>query len=74
MATWAFRMCLLRRRVSAEVCGDLAGGAGLPHGEKYLCGRMLQGGVSEYSVGASVCESCAWIRACYADGDLQENV
>ena len=47
------------RRVSAEVCGDLAGGAGLPHGEKYLCGRMLQCGVSEYSVGASVCESCA---------------
>ena len=34
MATWAFRMCLLRRRVSTEVCGVLEGGASLPHGEK----------------------------------------
>jgi hypothetical protein len=36
MATWAFRMCLLRRRVSAEVCGVLESGASLPHGEKHF--------------------------------------
>lgn len=42
MATWAFRMCLLRRRVSAEVCGVLESGTGLPHGEKHFWGTVLR--------------------------------